>query len=163
MASSSAAQLGDLALTWSNATGTADLSKIDDDLASDLGLLTAMILSLFTDRRAEDDDVPPSGDPGDRRGWWGDEFLEIEGDKYGSRLWLLDRSTLSTETLLRAREYVLEALAWMIEDKVVETIDVTVARNGQNGMLIAGELARPGRDPVPFRFDRTWDQLQEDI
>jgi hypothetical protein len=56
MAVSSAVQLADLALTWSEKTGDADLSLIDSDLASDRGLETAVILSLFLDRRAEDDD-----------------------------------------------------------------------------------------------------------
>jgi phage gp46-like protein len=59
MASSSALQLADLALVWSNTLGDADLAMIDSDLASDRGLETAVLLSLFTDRRAEPDDVPP--------------------------------------------------------------------------------------------------------
>lgn len=164
MATSSAIALADLALTWSNTTGSADLSIIDNDLASDRGLMAAVVLSLFTDRRAETDDRPPSGDERDRRGWWADQFNEVEGDKFGSRLWLLDRSTLSNETVLRAKEYVDEALQWMIDDKVVAAISVTVTRmNAPAGILIAGELQRPGRDPVSFRFAHTWDHIEEDM
>lgn len=164
MASSSALQLADLALTWDNAFGNADLSMIDMDLASDRGLMTAIALSLFTDRRAETDDVPPSGDARDRRGWWADQFAAIEGDKIGSRLWLLDRSVLNNETVLKARQYVTEALQWMIDDKVAASIPVAVTRmNSPDGILIAGELQRPGRDPVSFRFAHTWDHLQEDM
>lgn len=162
MASSSALQLGDIALTWSNTTGDADLSMIDSDIASDRGLMTAAILSLFTDRRAENDDVPPSGDPSDRRGWWADQFAAVEGDKFGSRLWLLDRSKNTNETVLRAKQYVLEAWAWMIEDKVVERIDVTVEAT-KMALVIAGGLQRPGGDRVPFRFAHVWDHLQEDM
>lgn len=163
MANSSALQLADLALTWSDTTGDADLSMIDGDLASDRGLQTAVLLSLFTDRRAENDDVPPSGDPTDRRGWWADQFAVILGDKFGSRLWLLDRSKMTNEVLLLAKQYAAEALAWMIEDKVVAGVDVSVTKLGDNGFLIAGALSRPGRDPVSFRFSRAWDHLQEDI
>lgn len=162
MASSSAIQLADLALTWSNATGDADLSLIDLDLASDRGLMTAMVLSLFTDRRAEPDDQPPSGDSTDRRGWWADQFAEVEGDRIGSRLWLLDRSVLSNETAKRAEEYVREAWAWMIEDRVVASIDVTI-EDTESTLVIAGAVHRPGRDPVSFRFAHTWDHLQEDV
>ncbi len=162
MASSSALQLADLALTWSNTTGDADLSMIDSDLASDRGLMTAVVLSLFTDRRAETDDQPPSGDARDRRGWWADQFAEVLGDRIGSRLWLLDRSKRTNETKLRAIEYVREALAWMIEDRVVASIDVTVEFEGAN-LVIAGALQRPGRDPVSFRFSHVWDHLQEDM
>lgn len=164
MASSSALQLADLALVWANATGDADLAMIDDDLASDRGLVTAVLLSLFIDRRAESDDVPPSGDSSDRRGWWGDQFAAVEGDRIGSRLWLLDRSTLTNETLLKATQYVTEALQWMIDDKVVASIPIAVTRMAApDGIMIAGELLRPGRDPVSFRFAHAWDNIQEDV
>lgn len=158
---SSAVQLADLALTWSNTSGNADLSLIDDDLASDRGLITAMLLSLFTDRRAETDDVPPSGDPNDRRGWWADQFSEVEGDKIGSRLWLLDRAKISNENKLRAREYVLEAWQWMLDDKVASAIDATVDQL-VNGFVIGGSVQRPNGDRTSFRFSHVWDNLQED-
>jgi phage gp46-like protein len=153
---------GDLALTWSNLTGDADMSRIEDDtdVSADKGLLTAAVLSLFTDRRAENDDVPPSGDPRDRRGWWGDQFAAVDGDRFGSRLWLLDRSKLTNETALRAKEYALEALAWMLEDRVVASIDVTTDTTS-NALLFGVDLNRPGRDPVSFKFAHTWNHLQE--
>ena len=164
MATSSALQLADLALVWSNLTGDADLTMIDDDVASDRGLVTAVLLSLFTDRRAENDDVPPSGDPSDRRGWWADQFAAVEGDLFGSRLWLLDRSTLTNETLLQAKAYVAEALQWMLDDKVAASIPITVTRmSAPDGIMIAGELLRPGTDPVSFQFAHTWDHLEEDL
>lgn len=157
-ATSSAIQLADLALTWSNATGDADLSMIDSDLASDAGLETAVLLSLFTDRRAANDDVPPSGDPDDRRGWWADQFAAVEGDRIGSRLWLLDRSKRSSETARRAEEYVREALAWMLEDRVVASIGVAIdIASRPDAMFITVTLQRPGRDAVAFRFGRAWD------
>lgn len=162
MATSSALQLADLALVWSSETGDADLALLDSDLASDRGLTTAVLLSLFTDRRGEDDDQPPSGDPRDRRGWWADEFADTEGDRFGSRLWLLDRAKRTRETARRAEEYVREALAWMIEDRVVASIDVEVEATGR-ALLISVALRRPGRDPVSFRFAHTWDHLQEDL
>ena len=162
MATSSALQLADLALTWLPATGDADLSLIDSDLASDRGLMTAVLLSLFTDRRSETDDKPPSGDARDRRGWWADQFAAVEGDRIGSRLWLLDRGKRTNETVLRAREYALEALAWMIEDRVVSGVGVEVETT-TNALLIAVELQRPGRDPVSYRFAHVWDHVQEDM
>lgn len=162
MANSSALQLADLALTWSNRTGDADLSMIDSDLASDRGLTTAVLLSLFTDRRAETDDKPPSGDVRDRRGWWADQFAVVEADRIGSRLWMLDRSKLTNETKLRAEEYVREALAWMLEDRVVERIDVVIESLGRNGIAIGLGLQRPGGDQFSFRFAHTWDRLLED-
>lgn len=162
MASSSAVQLADLALTWSNTQGSADLSMIDSDLASDRGLMTAMILSYFVDAAAETDDVPPSGDENDRRGWWADQFAEVQGDRIGSRIWLLDRSKNTNETKLRAAEYIREASAWMIEDRVVSSIDVVVDAVTPT-LLFAVDVQRPGRDPISFRFSHTWEHLQEDM
>ncbi len=153
-------QGGDLALTWSALLGNADISLIDTDLQTDLGLVTAALLSLLLDRRAEPDDKPPSGDPRDRRGWWADELAEIEGDLIGSRLWLLDRSTLSNETVLRAKEYVREGLAWMLEDRVVQSIEATT-ETADNALWITVGLQRPNGDRVSFRFAHTWDHLQE--
>lgn len=158
-ATSSAIRLADLALTWSAATGSADLSLIDLDLASDAGLDTAVLLSLFLDRRAEDDDEPPSGDPTDRRGWWGDQFSASEGDKIGSRLWLLDRSTVNGETARRAEEYIREALQWMIDDKVVSNIGVTIDISTRERMLIDLTLQRPGREAISVRFAHAWDPV----
>lgn len=162
MASSSAIQLGDLALTWDVRIGDADLSLLDLDLASDRGLATAMLLSFYLDRRAEPDDKPPSGDESDRRGWWGDEFAAVEGDKIGSRMWLLDRATRTSETAPRAKEYALEAWAWLIDDHVVSNLDVRV-QTTERDLQIFGEVHRPGRDPVSFRFARTWDHVLEDM
>jgi len=170
MANSSAVQLADLALAWSNTTGDADLLMIDSDLASDRGLETAIALSLFTDRRAQDDDTPPSGDSHDRRGWWADEFAVVQGDLIGSRLWLLDRSKLTNETVLNAQQYATEALQWLIDDEVAASIDVTITQLPSplfptliaSGLLIGVALQNPGADPVTFQFAHVWDNLQED-
>ncbi len=156
MAKSSALKLADLALAWAN--GAADLVMIDGDLASEDGMETAILLSLGTDRRAEPDDKPPSGDARDRRGWWADKFAAVEGDKFGSRLWLLDRSKNTAENARLADEYAREALAWMIEDRVVTSIDVEIETTA-NGLLIGVTPHRPGRDPVSFRFAHVWDSL----
>jgi len=158
---SSAVQLADMALMWSSATGDADLTMIDSDIASDRGLATAVALSLFTDRRAVNDDAPPSGDARDRRGWWADQFADTTGDLFGSRLWLLERATLTNETVMRAKEYVREALAWMIDDKVAAGIDITVEAT-DSGLVFSIGVQQPGRDPVTFRFAHAWDHLQED-
>jgi phage gp46-like protein len=158
---SSVVQLADPALVWLPATGDADLVMIDDDIASDRGLETAVLLSLFTDRRAENDDRPPSGDARDRRGWWGDEFLVPDGDRYGSRLWLLDRSKRTNETVLLAKQYSAEALAWMLEDRVAAGVDVVVETT-TSALLIAVTLHRPERDPITFRFNHVWDHVAED-
>lgn len=146
--------MGDIALEWGS--GYADLAIADDDVASDEGLRTAVLLSLYTDRRAEAADALPSGD-GDLRGWWADQFAQVEGDKIGSRLWLLDRSTRREDIVPRAEEIVREALAWMIEDKVAEEVEVEVEATGDR-LAIAVTIHRPSGDPAAFRFDHAWSE-----
>lgn len=153
--------MGDFALIWG--FGFADLTLDDDDVAEDEGLRTAVLLSLFVDRRADDGDPLP-GEDDDRRGHFGDEFLPDPDDKQGSRLWLLGRSKITNELRTRAELYIREALEWMISDGVVEKVGVeTELVDDKLFYLIT--LERPEGDPVKFRFAHVWDgeAAHEDI
>lgn len=144
----------DVALTWSQTNQTADLTLVGGDLAVDHGLTTAVIISLFTDRRARSDDpLPQQGD--DRRGWWGDVFAQEAADLIGSRLWLLSREKQTAQVATRAREYILEALAWMLADRVASAVDVTTEIPGTGTLAISVFITRPG-GPDRLRFDFVW-------
>lgn len=135
----------------------ADYALASLGLAADDGLETAVILSLFTDRRAEADDVIPDGTR-DRRGWWADAYpgSGSEGDKIGSRLWLLHREKQLPSVLARAEEYAREALQWLLDDGVAEHVEVTasIPRAGILGLVI--RITRPRSPTVQFRFDAFW-------
>lgn len=94
------------------------------DLEADETLETSVIVSLFTDKRAALTDPLPAGETF-RRGWWGDTFAALDGDEIGSHLWLLSREKATQETLNQAKEYSLEALAWLIDDGIAENVQVT--------------------------------------
>jgi phage gp46-like protein len=131
----------DIAITQDPITGTFRLERnaAGNDLASDAGLRTAVLISLLTDARAEaDDDIPDGSD--DRRGWWADPDM-------GSRLWLLVRETQTARTLERAREYAQEALAWLVEDGIARAVTVTAewVRTGMLGLRVVIERAAGGR------------------
>jgi len=138
--------------------GIADMASDGTDVVSDAGLQTAVLLSLFTDARAASDDVPPGGVDGDRRGYWADQFAVIEGDRFGSRAWILERSKRTPQTARLEEEYAREALAWMIEDRVVASVDIVI-EDQPRGRLMHVTLHRPGRDPLSFRFAHTWDAM----
>lgn len=146
--------MSDIGLFWD--LGSADFAIEANDLATDDGLETAVSLSLFTDRRAEDGDALPSGDA-DRRGWWGDDFPAVDGDRMGSRLWLLARSKQTPDVLERAREYAREALAWLVEDGVAASVDATaeVVRTGFLGLTVT--VYRPSGQSTRFRYDYNWE------
>lgn len=123
-----------------------DLALDGYDLATEGGLHTAVIVSLFTDRRAESDDEIPDGS-GDRRGWWADPAL-------GSRLWLLARAKETPDTLARARAYAIESLQWLIDDGVATAVDVTAewARRGMLGLRVVITLTDRGRFDDVFNY-----------
>ncbi|MFA6971624.1 MAG: phage GP46 family protein [Gallionella sp.] len=124
-------------------------------LVEDDGLDTAVIISLFTDRRANTDDVLP-GDSTNLRGWWADAYPGMPGDKIGSRLWLLSREKQLNIALNRAKEYAEEALQWLVTDTVVKSVQVTatIVRSGVMGIHI--EIMRSNSTVRRYRFDKFW-------
>ena len=116
-------------------------------------LVSAIWMSLGTDRRAQQDDVIPNGSQ-DKRGWWGDTYRPR---KIGSRLWLLYREKQLPETLRRAEEYAHEALQWLIDDKVVLSFDITATwlnRRGFMQLLIV--VNKP--DGSQHRYEYIWSE-----
>jgi len=135
-----------------------DLALDNALLAADDGLETAVILSLFSDARAKDDDVLPIGQS-DRRGWWADAYPAADDDRFGSRLWLLRAAKQLQQSLSTARQYAEEALAWLIADGVASSVDVQtfIPRDEVMGMLV--RIHRPDGTQVPIRFEILWSAM----
>jgi len=112
--------MNDIALVWDNANGRADFAMANGDLVMDPGLLTSVIISLFCDRLADPSDVIPDGGD-DRRGWWPDDPLDLNG----SKLWLYRRVLQVDDTLRKVEAAARAALAWMIADGVAESVTPT--------------------------------------
>lgn len=127
-------------------------------LNADEPLVRAVVISLFTWRRANpDDDLP--GDL--RQGWWGDSFPVVPNDKIGSRLWLLSRAKLLPSTVVRAREYAEEALAWLVTDGVAARVVVEAERHGIGTLALACRIYKSdGTPPLDVRFTDVWSFLQ---
>ncbi|MDB5432434.1 MAG: hypothetical protein JWP35_3550 [Caulobacter sp.] len=145
----------DIALTWSDVTAAAEMVLTGGDLATDDGLQTAVIISLFSDARAAEDDDLPHADA-DRRGWWGDTYADVEGDSIGSRLWLLSRGKQLPGTLTEAKTYAQEALAWLIEDGVAASIDIEASYPAPGFWALGIGISRP-HGPARNRFDFVWE------
>lgn len=124
-------------------------------LSEDDGLETTVILSLFTDRGAEDGDPLP-GARDDRRGWWGDAYAEIAGDKIGSRLWLLAREKETTSALARAKFYAEEALAHLVQDGIARAVNVSAQIAPDHVLALVVEVLRSDKPPQKFRFETFW-------
>lgn len=150
----------DLALRFDADAWSADLTLVDGALATDDGLTTAVIISLFTDARARPDDPIREGE--DPRGWWGDAFNADPADRIGSRLWQLARAKVTETTATRARDIVREALAWLTDDGIASAVEITTDAIGPTAARPSGAIAisvtiqRPG-GPARQRFDFLWD------
>jgi len=80
----------------------------------------AIVLSLYCDARARAEDGVATP-----RGWWGDALASLPGDRWGSRLWLLQQRGKAVPQTLRDAEYFAsEALHWMLEDRVLSALQV---------------------------------------
>lgn len=120
-------------------------------------LARAVIISLFTWRRANPDDSLPNNQ---RMGWWGDSFPPVENDRIGSRLWLLSRAKVVPETRARAKEYADEALRWLVEDGVAARAEVSAERYGRDGIALNTILYRKdGSKLLDLRFVNLWEFL----
>lgn len=133
---------------------TNDIEIINGKPAIDDSLETSIFISLFTDSRALDDDIPPDGST-NRRGFWGDG---LETDPLGSRLWLLSRSKINADLLGKIETYSLEALQWLIDDGVCSEITVNVEINAMDKERIDFEiiLVKPDIITQTFSYFLNW-------
>lgn len=123
-------------------------------------LVRAVLISLFTWRRANPDDDLPDPHPGaSKMGWWGDSFPDVPNDRIGSRLWLLAREKLTPQTLLRAREYAEEALRWMVADGVAARVEVEAERIGLTTLGLAVRVFRADGRGIALRFSDVWSSI----
>lgn len=150
----------DIAVNFDGQLLTGDINQIAAGLETEPGLKTAVIISLFSDARAGDDDELPFGET-DRRGWWGDMLAGANGPKLGSKLWLLQREKHTTEVLRRAESYAKDALQWLIDDGIAASV-LAIAEwvqepPGPRGFLgLRVEITRPSGADITFRFDHLW-------
>lgn len=113
----------DVRTSWDPRLLQGDWVYTGADLGTGRDLETSAIISLFTDRLAHVDDVLPDYADGDRRGWWAD--WDADEGPIGSRLWLISREKSTEQTRQRAEDYCKEALQWMLDDDVADTVDIT--------------------------------------
>ena len=142
--------MSDISTIWNRTRG--DYVQAGADLQTNDDLLTAVTISLFTDRVAAEDDPIPDGS-GDRRGWWAD----TEQYPIGSRLWQLDRAKRTQATLAAAQTYIEEALQWLIDDGVVAQFGIYIEWQAQNTLAAQVTAFRNDGTKQPMAFAWVWD------
>jgi phage gp46-like protein len=141
-------------MQFNNDDQTGDLVVGDNgNIAQADELKTAILISLFTDREADEGD---GVEPNARRGWWGDAYAEVANDKIGSRLWLLRQRRASTSDTPRlAEQYVREALQWMIDDGVADDVAATASYIRADVLKITVDIKKP--DKVAPKWETVWE------
>lgn len=151
--------MSDIALIWDPVQFAGDVAFTDSDFVTDDGMETAVLQSLFCDRPANPGDVLPNGTIaiGGEGGWWADSVPVVEGDHWGSRLWLLKRSKQTNDVLSRAQDYATEALQWFVDDGVAASVSAVATFFPQgSGYTLAITITRPDGTTATFRFNQTW-------
>lgn len=129
----------DILLT--NEKGYYDFKVVRGEIVTTTGFETSLILSLFSDRRADISEVPEIEL---RHGWWGNLILRDILNKplfeMGSKIWLTYQARSDQTTLNFIKNYVEEALIWLIEEQYVKNIAVTVRKETDRKIFIEIKL-----------------------
>ena len=144
----------DVALVWNQGAAQGDWTTAGGGIALGPAIVSAVVLSLFTDRIASPDFVPTDG-TSDRRGWWGDTY---EPSPIGSRLWQLDRAAKSAAANLPklAQGYCLEALQWLLDDDIAASVVVTTGWVTPTALGISVVVTEPDGTLATFNAQYAW-------
>ncbi|MDM5132902.1 phage GP46 family protein [Aeromonas piscicola] len=141
------------AITWNNETGRGDIEITSAGLRQDDGLATLVLQILFTDARADPSDVLPDG-TNDRRGWIGDTFAD---EPWGSKLWLLDRSKLTTDVRNKAVTYAQTALERHLKPDYAKQVVVTGAIPQFQMLQLDIAITRPDGSVMTLSIKQRWE------
>lgn len=130
-----------------------DLVLENGDLKADNSLHTPSLISAFSDKRVEDENLPPGIT--EKRGWWGDSLADVDGDQIGSALWTLSREKITADTSPKVESFLLQAFNWMIDDGIAETIIVEAERTADFEVTGTVNIKKPDGSNIPLQF--IWD------
>lgn len=146
--------MADIKTAFNTALNKGDYLLENGSLSQDNGLQTAVIQSLFTDRRARNDDILPDGEE-DKRGWFGNAYL-LETGQLGSRLWLLKREKLTKEIVNRAKEYIEECLQWIIDENIASSLTVITEVSAPGVLGFQVQIEKPNLQSIKFKYSYVW-------
>jgi phage gp46-like protein len=134
----------DISLKFNAQSNESDIDFGLNDLKTDNSLRTSVLLSLFTDRRADGE-----------RGWWAD-------GQFGSELWRLRRSKMDKNLRELSKFYTEQALKWLIDDGIAKSISVTTETVFRT-LKIVINIEKPDGDNVSFDFENIWSTHEKEL
>jgi len=104
----------------------------DGDISSVQSFDTAILMSLFEEKRADSSEVAITQN---RRGYWGNEFYQDVADReQGSKIWLYEQARLNQDTINGIDDATNDCLLWLVEQQFIKSIDINV--NSQRGVVV---------------------------
>jgi phage gp46-like protein len=146
----------DVQIAWSTGRLRGDWVIARGGLAADGGIRSAILVCLFTDRRAPEATVLTDGTT-NRRGWWGDTY---SAQPWGSLLWTLNRAKkVDGAALLNlAADMCRDACQVLVDSGYVRSVGVRTFWLTPQAMGIEVTVRRPdGTQEQPFLFDWAWE------
>lgn len=134
-----------------------ELNTAQNDLETTDELYTALLLSIFCNKRADKDDA--LNGLYEHHGYWADTVFGFE---LGSKLYLLESRKLDDKTVLDARDYIIEATQWLLSDGWLKSIEVTTSNvNGILEMNITG--VKDESTPFYYGFSLNWTTFEATV
>ncbi len=129
--------MADIAIVWNPQLGYGDLAMAGADLLANDDLVTAALISAFTEQ-----------------GWWGDD----PGDPIGSKISTLI-SGPADGAPNRAKAYLLSCWAWMTRDGVCADVQADAQWISAGVLGCRGVFTRPDGTKASVQFDWAWAEL----
>jgi phage gp46-like protein len=140
--------MSDIRIIWNPATAAGDFQMAGSGLELGHDLETAVLISLFTDARADPDDLMPDSQRADPRGWWADDI--------GSKLWQIFWRQVNQDTVNWARGECTRALQWLLDDGVAASVDVAARIAGKGRIGVSITITEPNGKASIYRY--AWQQ-----
>ncbi|MFZ9921989.1 MAG: phage GP46 family protein [Candidatus Nanopelagicaceae bacterium] len=139
--------MADVGLIWQDGWADILLNESNSDLQTGKDLKTAILVSLFSDSRANPEELLLDEDP---RGWWSRDL--------GSLLWLLARQKTTLQNLEKGIQYIKDALNWLIVQNIAKSIDVTgtIENRSKFNFIITIKKSND------YRFQYLWENINAD-
>lgn len=99
-----------------------DVGIENGDFALVEGFSTALQMSMFCERRANETEVAI---PYLRRGWWGNITNDVIDYEVGSKIWLTEQAKADNLLLTRVKNYISDSLQWLVDDNHITHYEVT--------------------------------------
>jgi len=126
------------------------VDEANRDLAMTDGMETAVLFSLFSDRRAAPDEV---ANPWRRRGWIGNLVPDVPGDNFGSGIWLYEQRRGTSDVLSSLRLEAISSLSWMVPS-IASSVDASFAYEPKTRRFsVLCSVTTPGGSSSSHAFD----------